>query len=379
VKGKAHRVGVRGLVQSYIEHFLGDDVEKHECPIENHAIAAELIVKYLQSKKISIGFIGHRFVHGGEYLKRTLLINDETLKLLEACLPLAPLHNPISLSVIHRCKKLLPDAIQYVTVDTVLSPTMPAYAYTYFLPNWVIRKYGFRKYGFHGLSYSYVMNVIASYLGKPIEELKMVLCHLGTGGSSIVAIRYGEMIDTSMGYSPLSGLMMSTRCGDIDPMLTLYLMAAFGYRQDEVINLLNKKSGILGVSGFSSDIRDVMEKYNETRQETCGLALKMYITRLKKYIGGYIVALGGTDVLAFTDDIGVNNPLIREKVCENMEWCGISIDTKLNSNVKNISPEIGIAHIHAPDSKAKIFVVPTDEELIIALEGEKLAKERIEG
>ncbi|MCX5679808.1 MAG: hypothetical protein NTZ95_04035 [Candidatus Omnitrophica bacterium] len=220
---------------------------------------------------------------------------------------------------------------------------------------------------FHGLSYSYVAKSVPQILGRPSGKIKMVACHLGTGGSSVAAIDGGISVDNSMGYSPLPGLMMSTRCGDIDPMLTIYLMITYGYRPDYLMDMLNKESGLLGVSGFSSDIRDIINRMYK-RGEHGSLALDMYVHRLKKYIGSYITILGGIDVLVFTDDIGLRNPLIRQEVCKGMEWCGIELDKQLNRKaVGNI-----VSVLNTKKSKVKIISIPTAEELAICLEGLKL-------
>jgi acetate kinase len=234
-----------------------------------------------------------------------------------------------------------------------------------------VDKYNYRKYGFHGLSYLYVIKTVSDFLETPAKELKIVACHLGTGGSSVVAVKNGRSVDTSMGFSPLSGLVMSTRSGDIDPMILIYLMVIYGYRNDDLLNLLNKKSGLLGVSGFSSDIRDIISRISGEKQAR--LAFNMYIQRLKKYIGSYLIAaLEGLDVLIFTDDIGVKNPLVREKICEEMEWCGIVLNKEKNKKYGMKKPEL----LSSRKSKVRIVAIPTDEEAVIVWEGIKLLKEK---
>ncbi|MCK9573788.1 MAG: acetate/propionate family kinase, partial [Candidatus Omnitrophica bacterium] len=279
--GKAHRVGVKGTRSSFIEHRFKNKPYKKEVAIQNHRQAATLILEYIQDKGIKIDCIGHRFVHGGNQFTKSVFLDKNTLRKLLLCLPLAPIHNPISLGVIHESRKTFPDLPQYVTFDSAFHSTIPSYAYTYALPEKIIKKYGFRKYGFHGLSYSYVAKMVPEFLGKSAKNLKIVACHLGTGGSSVVAIKNERSVDTSMGYSPLSGLMMSTRCGDIDPMLMTYLMNAYGYRPDELMDILNKKSGLLGISGFSSDITDILHRiYGKKDIERAKLAFNMYTHRL---------------------------------------------------------------------------------------------------
>lgn len=366
--GKVHRVGVKGNASSYMENYYQDRLQKDTMPVANHQEAAALVLQYIKNNLIEINYIGHRFVHGGSYFQKTTFCNVEIVKKLRLCLPLAPIHNPISLSVIRESGKFFPNLPQYVTFDSAFHATIPDYAYTYALPKKIIQKYGFRKYGFHGLSYSYVTGEAARFLNVPLESLKIVACHLGTGGSSVAAIKYGRSLDTSMGYSPLPGLVMSTRCGDLDPMLTIYLMAKYGYRSDELEDILNKKSGLLGISNFSSDIRDIIARISEGKEEQGELALNMYIHRLKKYIGSYIAVLEGIDLLIFTDDIGVHNWLIREKVCENMEWCGLILDKDINH--QSVADRTTL--LNTSDSKVKILMVPTEEELMICLEGIKL-------
>ena len=288
------------------------------------------------------------------------------LEILKSLLPLIPLHHPPALSVIYKCREIFPDIPQYVTSDCAFHSTIPYYAYTYALPKNVIKKFGFRKYGFHGLSYQYVVEEASRFLKIPLKKLKIVACHLGTGGSSVAAVKNGQSIDTSMGYTPLPGLMMSTRSGDIDPMLTIYLITLYGYHPDSLIDILNKKSGLLGISGFSSDIRDIIQVISKNKQAE--LAFNMFVHALKKYIGSYVVALEGIDTLIFTDDIGIHNWFVREKVCENMEWCGIKLDKELNKQ----AVEEKISLLNDKNSRVHILVVPNEEELAICLEGIKL-------
>ncbi len=362
--GKAHRVGVTGTEPSFIKHKIGENVRKDIIPLKTHKDAAAFILKDLKDK-IDIDFIGHRFVHGGNYFKGSSFVNDDTLKKLELCLPLAPLHNPVSLGVINECRRTLPDIKQYVTFDSAFHSRLPAVAFTYALPAVITEPMNYRKYGFHGLSYLNVLLETGRFLKTNPEKLKIIACHLGTGGASIAAIKNGHSIDTSMGYSPLTGLVMSTRCGDIDPMLTIYLMSTYGYRPDDLLDLLTKKSGLLGISGFSSDIRDILKNISEEDREQAEQAFSMYICRIRKYIGGYIAALGGADVLVFTDDIGVYNWQVREKVCQSMDWCGIALDNDAN----RIFNGQQIAGLSKENSPVNILCIPADEERVICLEG----------
>ena len=371
LSGKAHRVGVKGSEPSFIENHFEGNTHKNVTPIRNHGEAAALALGYLKNNDICVDYIGNRFVHGGSYFSNSAFLSEDTLQKLHLCVPLAPIHNPVSLSVIYECEKLLPGIPQYVAFDSAFHSSIPHYAYTYALPKRVIQKFGFRKYGFHGLSYLYVSRETNRYLGDSQENLKIVACHLGTGGSSVAAIKNGHSIDTSMGYSPLPGLIMSTRSGDMDPMLTIYLMAVYGYSPDELSDVLNKKSGLLGISGLSSDIRDIIHSFDELgKEERAELAFNMYVHRLKKYIGSYTVALGGMDVLVFTDDIGVHNPLVREKVCENMEWCGLMMDNEVNSRA--IQDETTL--LSTEESTVRVLSVPTEEELVICTEGVELLR-----
>lgn len=369
--GKAHRVGVTGTEPSSLEIHFDGKIDKKIIPMKNHAQAAAAALETIKNLNIPVQFVGHRFVHGGKDFQNSVFLSPDNLKKLKNCLSLAPLHNPSSFSVINECSRLLPGVRQYVTFDTAFHSSLPPVAFTYGLPKRISEKFGFRKYGFHGLSYSYVVQETARFLEVPLEGLKIVACHLGTGGSSVAAIKNGISIDTSMGYTPLPGLVMSTRCGDIDPMLALYLMAVYDYRPEELNDILNRKSGFLGISSFSSDIRDLINPAKEDKKDQAELALKMYVHRLKKYIGSYVVALGGIDVLAFTDDIGVRSWEVREQVCTSMAWCGVKLDEKANRRASADT----ISVLNGKNAKVKILTIPTEEELVICREGMKLIGE----
>ncbi len=365
VVGKAHRVGVKGSQASFITYAFNGKTRKDVIPIRTHKEAARLVLDYLRQDKIAIDLIGNRFVHGGNLFDQSAFIDADALRKLQRCVPLAPLHNPIALSVIMAAQALLPNVKQFAVFDSAFHATLPPVAYTYPLPKEIVAKFAFRKYGFHGLSYLDVMRKAAAHMKIPAGKLKMIICHLGTGGSSVAAIRYGRSVDTSMGYSPLTGLVMSTRCGDIDPMLTIYLMAAYGYRPDYLLDLLEKKSGLIGLSGFSSDLRDIIDQKDKPQARR---AFEMYIHRLKGYLGSYLAVLGGADALVFTDDIGVQNWLVRENVCAAMAWAGIVLDQDRNRNARCDA----IVQLNAPAATLKILSIPNDEERVIGQEGLKL-------
>jgi acetate kinase len=358
-KGKAHRVGVKGSEPSFIQHTLDGMVEEITTPIPDHQTAANLILDHVQSNGLAINAIGHRFVHGGDVYQRSVTITQTIFDSLDSLSPLAPIHNPNSLSVIRVCRQRLPQIPETLTFDTAFHAGMPEAAYTYALPAAFCKQNGFRKYGFHGLSYQYVCRLAAEYLQRPLSSLRMVACHLGTGGSSVAAIRGGQSVDTSMGYSPLSGLMMSTRSGDLDAAIVIDLQQQ-GKSTKEISNLLNKKSGLLGVSGFSSDIRDLLKSDDPNAR----LAVEMYTHRLKKTIGSYIALLGGIDLLLFTDDIGLQNPTVRAMACAGLGWAGIELDDGANIS----APLDRMSDVSRAGSAVRILVTPTDEEQVIASE-----------
>lgn len=369
--GKAHRVGVTGSEPSFIEHHGGGAYEKDIQPIPNHSYAAKLALDELRGRGVKIDVIGHRFVHGGSYFQSSSWLTAQIEPKIHACLPLASLHNPNSWSVIETCRELLPDCRQYLTFDTAFHSSLPAQAYTYPLPENITREMGFRKYGFHGLSYQYVTGVVAKKLGRNLNELNLIACHLGTGGSSAAAIRAGKSVDTTMGFTPLAGLMMSTRTGDLDALLVLRLMRDFNLPPQELDTLLNKKAGLLGVSGFSSDIRDIHAAILEQGNARAKTAYEMYTHRLKETIAGFVMLLGRVDALIFTDDIGARNPAVRQAACHGLDWCGIRLDTERNLMAEADS----INRIEVPGSNTAILCLPTDEEGVIAAEGRRLIEE----
>jgi acetate kinase len=369
-RGKAHRVGVQGSEPAYIEHQLGLETIRKETSIPDHRTAANLVLDFISTHCLEINAVGHRFVHGGSVFQNTVILDAGVRQQLDDLLPLAPIHNPNSLSVIEVVQQRMPGVPQYLTFDTAFHASLPEWSYRYALPVDLTHQSDLRKYGFHGLSYQFITTQMAAYLGKPLEELSLIVCHLGTGGSSITAIQHGRSLDTSMGYSPLAGLMMSTRTGDLDPLLPVYMLSNLDYSSQSLNDLFNKKSGLLGVSGTSSDIRDLLAASQEGDNRAT-LAVEMYTYRLRKMIGAYTCLLGGADALVFTDDIGVKLPSVRAMACEGLHWCGITLDVVANA----AAPTEQVAEIGAADSRTRIFSAPTDEELVIAQEGLKLLKE----
>jgi acetate kinase len=365
---KAHRVGVTSSEASFLQCETEETSEKTVTALPDHRTAARRILEIIEKRGLTVDWIGHRFVHGGETFNESVAIDRTVMEKLRECAPLAPIHNPLSLSVIHECGKALPGQGQYVTFDTAFHSSLPDWAYTYAVPQSVQERFHYRRYGFHGLSYSYIARAAPAALGRPADGIKMVACHLGTGGSSVCAMQNGRSLDTSMGYSPLTGLLMSTRCGDIDPLLSLHLIVDYDMRPDDVLSLLTDRSGLLGVAGFSSDLRDILHDVTPEREERADLAFQMYVHRLRKYIGSYAVALGGIDALVFTDDIGVTDWRVREQACENMEWCGLKLDREVNRRTTAKSAAL----ISDADSRVQVLVIPTQEELVIAQEVTRL-------
>ena len=368
---KAHRVGTKGNEPSFVQYQGHGISRKIVAPLPNHRVAARHILEQIRLNDVLVNLIGHRFVHGGDLFKAAVIIDRIVMQELEQCASLAPIHNPVTLSVIHECQETLPSQIQYAAFDTSFHASIPDYAYTYPVPKSIRKRFHFRKYGFHGLSYAYIARMAPAVLGLAPENSKMVVCHLGTGGSSVCAIRNGLSVDNSMGYSPLTGLMMSTRCGDIDPMLTLYLMVTYDVRPSDLLEMLTEKSGLLGIAGFSSDLRDIIQNVGLKEKERAELAFRMYVHRLKKYIGSYIAVLGGIDALVFTDDIGVTNWLVREKSCQGLNIFGVRLDREVNRS----APGATAALISSQDSRVKVLAMPTEEEWVVAEEGAKLTRE----
>jgi len=366
-----------GLEESHITHriFRHGAFEKHEehRHVENHKAGLKRIATLLTSPETGairhpseIEAVGHRVVHGGEQFSATTLITSEVLETIRRLIPLAPLHNPANLKGIEVAMKIFPDAAQVAVFDTAFHQTMPSHAYRYAIPGTYYERHDVRVYGFHGTSHRYVSRVAARHLGRAPGKTNLITAHLGNG-ASITAIRKGKSVDTSMGFSPLPGLMMGTRCGDLDPSVIFYMHRTLGMSLDAIDKTLNKKSGLLGVGG-SSDLRDIIEQA-ESGEQGARLALRMYAYRIKKYIGAYTAVLNRVDALVFTAGIGENSPLIRHMACEGLEHLGYRLDEEKNRHLSS-----GISEIQATESPIKILVVPTDEELEIAIQTEQVLK-----
>lgn len=365
-KGLCERIGIEGSQIAYTP--AGGEKIVTVTPMENHTTAIRLVLNALTDEKCGvvksldeIGAVGHRIVHGGEKFASSTLINEEVLKAIEACNDLAPLHNPANLIGIRACQELMPDTPMAAVFDTAFHQTMPKEAYLYGIPYHYYEDYRVRRYGFHGTSHSYVSHRAACMLDKSYEELKIIVCHLGNG-ASISAVKNGKCVDTSMGLTPLEGLIMGTRSGDLDPAIIEYLCNKENKNVHEILNVLNKESGVLGLSGgFSSDFRDLEKAYNEG-QEKAVRTMKAFAYRVAKYIGAYTAAMNGVDTICFTAGIGENNPLIRTMISSYLGYLGIALDEDANSKR---GEEVLIS---TGGSKVKVLVIPTNEELAIARE-----------
>jgi acetate kinase len=360
--GKARNVATKTRADAVVDWKIKDKACVKTSDLSTHRLAAREILGILKESDILIDAVGHRFVHGGTIFKQTTKIENGTMELLKKCLSFAPIHNPNSYSVIEVCLDKMPGVPQYVVFDTSFHASMPEVSKRYAIPRELAEKHGYHKYGFHGLSYQFVSARTAELLGKPLESLKMIICHLGTGGSSVVAIKDGKSLDTSMGYSPLPGLVMSTRCGDIDAEIVLEMIRN-GNTPDEVSEILNNKSGLIGLSGFSSNLQEIIEE-GEKGDSNCLLAYEVYAQRLKTYLGAYTWLLNGADAIVFTDDVGLKSWKLREKVCGSVKNLGIEIDAEANKNA--LTNEAAL--VSSTKSKTQIWIVPTDEEIVILKE-----------
>jgi acetate kinase len=369
LSGKARNVAARTQAEPLIEWNTGGIKRSKNCPLPSHAVAAAEMLRVLSQEGIEVDAAGHRFVHGGDVFRDTVRIDETTIPDLVECLPLAPIHNPNSFSVIEVCTDAMPGLPQFAVFDTAFHAKMPPAAREYALPVDLAQRYGLRKYGFHGLSYQYVSAQAARMLGKPLNEVRLIICHLGTGGSSVCAFTDGKSVDTSMGFSPLAGLVMSTRCGDIDAEVALELIRR-GMSADEVSRALNNESGLLGLSGYSSNLAEVIQAA-ENGNKQCGLAYEVYARRLKFYLGAYTWLLNGADAIVFTDDIGVSSWQLREKVCTGVEAMGVLLDFHAN----RATPRDVQICVSDPASRTKILVLPTDEEKVILDEVLRLLQE----
>ena len=363
-QGGIEKIGLKG---SFLKLTLPNGEKKIlEKDIPEHTVGVEFILNTLISPEYGaiksldeINAVGHRMVHGGERFSESVLLNKEVLEAFTACNDLAPLHNPANLKGVNAVSAILPNIPQVGVFDTAFHQTMPDYAYMYAIPYELYEKYGVRRYGFHGTSHRYVSKRVCEFLGVNPEGKKIITCHIGNGGS-IAAIKDGKCIDTTMGLTPLEGLMMGTRSGDIDAGAVTFVMEKEGLNTTGVSNLLNKKSGVLGISGVSSDMRE-LDAACQAGNPKAILAEKMYYYRIKKYIGAYAAALGGVDIVLFTGGVGENQSQCRETVCEGLEFMGIEIDKAMNDKIHGDE-----AVISTPASKVKVVVIPTDEELLIA-------------
>lgn len=371
-QGLVERIGIEGSVLT--QKVEGKDKYIVKEQMKDHKDAIRLVLAALVDENNGviksmdeISAVGHRVVHGGEKYKESVVINDEVKANIEECFKLAPLHNPANMIGIKACEELMPNTPMVAVFDTAFHGTMPEDAYLYALPYELYEKHGIRKYGFHGTSHKYVSQTCAEVMGRDIKDLKIITCHLGNG-ASLCAVKNGVSVDTSMGFTPLEGLAMGTRCGNIDPAIVTFLMKEEGVSVDEVNDLLNKKSGVLGISGISSDFRDIEDAAFNKDDRRAKLALKIFEYKIRTTIGAYAAAMGGVDAIVFTAGVGENGPETREKCLEGLEFLGVEIDREAN-NVRGKVREISKA-----GCKVKAFVIPTNEELVIARDTLELIK-----
>ena len=371
VQGLVERIGIEGSILT--QKVEGKDKYIINTNIKDHKDAIKLVLEALVDSihgviksMDEISAVGHRVVHGGEKYSDSVLIDDEVLKSIKDCIVLAPLHNPPNVIGIEACKELMPNTPMVAVFDTAFHQTMPKHAYICPVPYELYEKYGVRKYGFHGTSHKYVSYKVAETMGKDIKDLKIITCHLGNG-CSLAAVKNGKSVDTSMGFTPLAGVMMGTRSGSIDPSVISFLIEQHGYTIEQIDELLNKKSGILGISGVSSDFRDVLEAA-ESENERAKLALEIFYYKVRTQIAAYAGAMGGVAVIVFTAGIGENSSITRREILKGLEFFGFTINTEKNElrgKIQEISNE---------DSRVKVYVVPTNEELMIARDTAKLVK-----
>ena len=372
-KGLCERIGIDGKF-TYKPQVEGKQVlDAIDVAMPTHSEAIQAVLDALVDAENGvigsmkeIDAVGHRVVHGGEAFNKSVLITDEVMKAIEDCIPLAPLHNPANLTGIRACQKVMPGVPMVAVFDTAFHQTMPAKAYMYALPYEYYENDKVRRYGFHGTSHKYVAGRAAAMLGKKPEELKLISCHLGNG-SSVTAVDGGKSVDTSMGFTPLAGLPMGTRAGDLDAGILQYVMNKYGLSIDEMLNVLNKKSGVEGLSGVSSDFRD-LENAAAEGNEKASLSREKFAYEVKKYVGAYAAAMGGVDAIIFTAGVGENDKAIRAMVCKGLEYMGVKLDDEANS-VRGKETVISTA-----DSKVKVLLIPTNEELMIAMDTASIVK-----
>lgn len=364
-----------GLPDSFLKFTLSDGSKQVITQeIKEHTAGIELILKTLTDAKYGaiksldqIDAVGHRVVHGGDKFCSSVVINQEVIDKIEECVDLAPLHNPANLKGIFAIQKILPKVPQVAVFDTSFHQTMPSYAYMYALSYDYYEKYGVRRYGFHGTSHRYVAKRGCEFLGIDLENSRIITAHIGNGGS-ITAIKNGKSIDTSMGMTPVEGLMMGSRSGSVDPGVLTYLMEKENLSTRQINDIINKKSGLVGVSGVSSDMRDI-ENAIEQGNERARLAMDMYFYYILKYISGYIAVLGGVDAIIFTGGVGENQPIMRKYVCDSLAFLGVDFNNELNDRIKGRETELTF-----PNSKVRVAVIPTNEELAIAIDTEELVE-----
>jgi len=369
-KGVVERIGMGSAVLSHTR-YDGDGI-KIAGEILDHTIAIEYVLGVMLSKnhgviddKSDIEAVGHRVVHGGEHFTDSILITDEIMQVLQDNIELAPLHNPPNIKGIQAVKRILPNVLQVAVFDTAFHTKMPPKAFLYGIPYELYKKHQIRRYGFHGTSHSYVAKEAAKILGKELKELKIVTAHLGNG-CSMAAVQNGISIDTTMGFTPLEGLLMGTRSGDLDPSLILYIMGKEGLSLNEANTLLNKHSGLIGISGESSDMREILTAAKEGHKRS-KYAFEIFSYRVKKYLGAYAAAMGGLDAFVFTGGIGENSPEVREEVCRGLEFLGIELDDQKNKNKEKL--------ISTVSSRVPVLRIPTNEELVIARDTNRIVEE----
>ena len=368
-KGLCERIGIEG---SRLKHQPdGKDAVIFDDYQENHAVSVKMVLDALTNPEYGvvksmkeINAVGHRVVHGGEYFAGSVIITDEVKAALEKCCDLAPLHNPANLIGIAACEEIMPGVPQVGVFDTAFHQTMPERAYLYALPYEYYEKYKVRRYGFHGTSHRFVSEEVCKMMDRPYDQTKVITCHLGNGGS-VCAVRNGKSIDTTMGFTPLEGLVMGTRAGDVDVAAVTYLMKKEGLSADEMDNILNKKSGVLGLSGVSSDFRDI-EEAAEAGNDRAEIALDVFAYKVAKRIGAYAAAMNGVDAIVFTAGLGENSGATRRAICDYLGWMGVHIDS-YNNSLRGRAIEIS-----ATDSRVRVYVIPTNEELVIARDTKEL-------
>lgn len=388
-KGLCERIGIGepAGADGKIEHKVNGEKHVAQYVLPDHAVAMKIVIDYLTNPEFGcikdmdeIEAVGHRVVHGGPYFFDSVLLNDEVLEKLKLCYDFAPLHTGAHIMGLEGCLSVMPDKPQVLVFDTAFHQSMPEKAYMFGFSYDMYEKYGLRRYGAHGTSHRFVAGEMAKILGKPIEELKIITCHIGNG-ASITAVDGGKCVDTSMGFTPLDGLVMGTRCGSVDPSAVTYIMEKEGFTPEEMNNYMNKKCGYLGLSGFSSDSRDLEaaikghtmdgKPYEATEEQRhrAVVATSLMAYEVQKFIGSYTAAMNGLDAVVFTAGMGENNPELRDRACTNMEFFGIKLDREVNANTHHQSDNVEIS---TPDSTVKVYVIPTNEELMIARDTERI-------